>query len=517
MFCFQCQQTAKNSGCTTIGVCGKTPEVSEAQDLLTCEIISLAKAIDESRGTIIEDDYIRLIIDGLFTCVTNVNFDSIKILDLVKEVQKRRLLLKGDYLISSEQVFGGDADLVSCRSLLLFGLRGMAAYAHHARVLGKKNEEVNHWFIKGLASLSRENSITEWLSLIMELGSVNLKCMKMLDLCHVERYGNPIPTNVAMEVEKGPFIVVSGHDLYDLEMLLQQTEGYNINIYTHGEMLPAHGYPELKKYSHLKGNFGTAWQNQQTEFAYIPAPILFTTNCIMQPKESYKDRVYTTSVVCYPEIEHIEANSAGYKHFDKIINHAIMLGGYSENKQFKGVNGGTKITTGFGHQAILKNADLIVNAVKSGDIRHFYLVGGCDGHQSSRSYYTDFVKQTPPNTIVLTLACGKYRFNDLDCGNIGPLPRILDMGQCNDAFGAINVAITLANVFKCGINELPLTMVLSWYEQKAVCILLTLLSLGVKNIILGPTLPAFISKNVLEILVDKFAIQEISTPNKDMN
>ena len=322
----------------------------------------------------------------------------------------------------------------------------------------------------------------------------------------------PAPATVPLTVEKGPFIVITGHDLHDLKLLLEQTEGKGVNIYTHGEMLPAHGYPELKKYPHLKGNFGTAWQNQQKEFADIPAPVLFTTNCLMPPKASYADRVFTTAVVSYPELTHIGED----KDFTPVIEKALELGGYNEDKPFTGINGGGTVMTGFGHGAVLGVADQVIEAVKSGAIRHFFLVGGCDGARPGRNYYTEFVKQTPADTLVLTLACGKYRFNDLDLGTIGGLPRLMDVGQCNDAYGAVKIALALAEAFGCGVNDLPLSMVLSWYEQKAVCILLTLLYLGIKNIRLGPTLPAFVSPNVLNYLVENFGIAPITTPEEDL-
>ena len=339
--------------------------------------------------------------------------------------------------------------------------------------------------------------------------------MEMLDKANTETYGTPAPTAVPLKVEKGPFIIVTGHDLRDLKMLLEQTEGKGVNIYTHGEMLPAHAYPELKKYSHLKGNFGTAWQNQQKEFASVPAPILFTTNCLMPVKQTYADRVFTTGEVEFPGMPHIEEEN-GKKDFTQVIEKALELGGYAEDQSFTGINGGNTVTTGFGHGTILGVADQVVEAVKTGAIRHFFLVAGCDGARPGRNYYTEFVKQTPADTVVLTLACGKYRFNDLDLGNIGSLPRLMDMGQCNDAYGAIKVAAALAEAFQCGLNELPLSMVLSWYEQKAVCILLTLLHLGIKNIRLGPTLPAFVSPNVLNYLVENFGIQPITTPEEDL-
>jgi hydroxylamine reductase len=336
--------------------------------------------------------------------------------------------------------------------------------------------------------------------------------MELLDKANTETYGTPVPTQVTTNIEKGPFIIVTGHDLKDLHILLEQTKDKGINIYTHGEMLPCHAYPELKKYPHLKGNFGTAWQNQQKEFDSVPAAILFTTNCIMPVKPSYSDRVFTTSVVEYPEMIHIDDQ----KDFTPVIEKALELGGYTEDKKMTGINGGDVLTTGFGHGTVLSIADKVIDAVKAGQIKHFFLVGGCDGAKPGRNYYTDFVKLTPQDTIILTLACGKFRFNDLDLGNIGGIPRILDMGQCNDAYSAIKVAVALAEAFGCSVNELPLSMVLSWYEQKAVCILLTLLYLGIENIRLGPSLPAFVSPNVLNVLVDKYKIKPITTPEEDL-
>ncbi|MGF7017880.1 hydroxylamine reductase [Lachnospiraceae bacterium PF1-21] len=511
MFCYQCEQTAKGTGCTVSGVCGKTPPVAHEQDALTCEMIALAQASNAGNTA-----HIDLIVDGLFTTITNVSFHEQKLAGLTAKIKAERETLGGEEILNTSELFHGNEDVISLRSTLLFGLRGMAAYAHHARVLGKRDADVDAWFIKGMAELAKDHSVDEWLGLLMEFGGVNLKCMALLDVANTGAYGNPVPTEVPLKVEKGPFIVVTGHDLHDLKMLLEQTDGKGVNIYTHSEMLPAHGYPELKKHAQLKGNFGTAWQNQQKEFADIPAPVLYTTNCLMPVKESYSDRVYTTSVVAYPEMKHIEADANGYKDFSAMIEQAIQLGGYAEDKQLTGINGGTTVTTGFGRQTVLDNAPTIIDAVKQGAIKHFFLVGGCDGAKTGRNYYTDFVKQTPDDTVVLTLACGKYRFNDLDAGSIGPFPRILDMGQCNDAYGAIQVAVALAGAFDCGVNELPLTLVLSWYEQKAVCILLTLLSLGIKNIYIGPSIPAFFSSNVLNALVEKFDLHPISTPEQDL-
>lgn len=514
MFCYQCEQTAKGIGCTISGVCGKKPDVAHGQDVLTCEMIALAQAMLNKSNN--NSECVDLICDGLFTTITNVNFDTARLARLIAKIQEKRDELGSQPLLATYDLFHGDVNKVSLRSTLLFGLRGMAAYAHHARMLGKRDPDVDAWLVKGMAALAGEYSVDEWLDLLMEFGGVNLKCMALLDEANTGAYGNPIPVQVPLKIEKGPFVVVTGHDLHDLKMLLEQTDGKGVNIYTHSEMLPAHGYPELKKHPQLKGNFGTAWQNQQKEFDAIPAPILFTTNCLMPVKDSYSDRVYTTSVVAYPEMKHVEADANGYKDFSALIDQAIGLGGYTEDKQFFGINGGTEITTGFGRQTVLDNAPTIINAVKAGAIKHFFLVGGCDGAKPGRNYYTEFVRQTPQDTLVLTLACGKYRINDLDVGTVGPFPRVLDMGQCNDAYGAIKVALALANAFECGVNDLPLTLVLSWYEQKAVCILLTLLSLGVKNIYIGPSIPAFFSKDVLDVLMQEFDLHPITTPEQDL-
>ncbi|NMB30320.1 MAG: hydroxylamine reductase, partial [Clostridiales bacterium] len=411
-----------------------------------------------------------------------------------------------------EKLWGDDEDIRSLKSLILFGLRGMAAYAHHAANLGYKDDNVNQFFYKALIAIQSDMSSDDLLALVMKLGEVNLRCMELLDEANTTTYGTPKPTVVPNSIEKGPFIVISGHDLHDLYLLLEQTKDKGINIYTHSEMLPAHAYPKLKAYPHLKGNFGTAWQNQQKEFLDIPAPVLFTTNCIMPVKDNYADRIFTTEVVSYPGMVHIGPD----KDFTPVIEKALELGGYAENVRGTGINGGETVTTGFARGTVLSVADKVIDAVKAGDIKHFFLVGGCDGAKPGRNYYTNFVKQTPKDTIILTLACGKYRFNDLDIGEIGGLPRIMDMGQCNDAYSAIQVASALAEAFECGINELPLSLVLSWYEQKAVVILLTLLSLGIKNIFIGPSLPAFMSPNVLKLLVDNFGLTPISTPEEDL-
>ena len=513
MFCFQCEQTSGGKGCFKTGACGKKPDVANKQDELTCALIGLARAAFKKASSKKADE---LMMKSLFTTVTNVNFDLSRIDELITLVEEEKKNLGGADNFSTEALWDGDKDIVSLRSTLLIGMRGTASYAWHAYALGKNDPEVISWFYNGMKALGEEYSALQWLDLLMEFGKINLKCMALLDEANTSAYGHPIPVKVTMDIEKGPFIVISGHDLLDLKLLLEQTEGKGINIYTHGEMLPAHGYPELKKYKHLKGNFGTAWQNQQNEFNEIPAPILFTTNCIMPPRKTYADRVFTTCVVGFPEIKHIPDGKGGKKDFSPVIDKALELGGYSENKHFTGINGGSELMTGFARNTVLGVADKVIDAVKAGAIKHFFLVGGCDGAKPGRNYYTDFVKQTPKDSVILTLACGKFRFNDLNIGEIGGLPRIMDMGQCNDAYSAIQVAVALAEAFKCSVNELPLTLVLSWYEQKAVCILLTLLALGIKNIYLGPTLPAFISSNVLDILVEKFNLKPISTPEEDL-
>ncbi len=495
MFCFQCEQTAKGQGCTVVGVCGKQSDTAHIQDEIISSLIELAQNSEPN------DETTKTIIDGLFATITNTNFDNDSLKKMIEHPN-----------FDLQEIWHGEDDIRSLKSLILFGLKGMAAYAHHAWVLGYKDEDVNNFFYEALSAIPKDLSADELTALVLKTGEVNLKCMELLDKANTETFGNPEPTTVSMEIEAKPFIVVTGHDLRDLKLLLEQTKDKGINIYTHGEMLPAHAYPELKKYPHLKGNFGTAWQNQQKEFANIPAAILFTTNCIMPVKDSYKDRVFTTSVVHYPECKFIGED----KDFTPVIQKALELGGYSEPQKMHGINGGETLTVGFGHHAVFSVAYKIVDAIKSGKLKHIFLVGGCDGAKVGRNYYTKFVEFVPKDSIVLTLACGKYRFNDLDLGMIGELPRLLDMGQCNDVYSAIKVAMELAKVFDCSVNELPLSIVLSWYEQKAVCVLLTLLSLGIQNIKLGPSLPAFVSPNVLKVLVDKFHIAPITTPEEDL-
>ena len=523
MFCFQCEQTAGCKGCTgNAGVCGKSAETALLQDKLTGALIGLARAT-EGNAHKVSAATDRLVIEGLFSTITNVNFNNDTLNDFMKRIEaERKNLIPSCYECASscgknndynmEDLWKADEDIRSLKSLILFGIRGMAAYAYHADVLGYKDEDINRFFYKALFAIGMDWGMDELLPIVMETGEVNLKCMALLDKANTETYGTPVPTEVTLTVEKGPFIVISGHDLYDLKQLLEQTKDKGIHVYTHGEMLPAHGYPELKKYTHLKGNFGTAWQNQQKEFANIPAPILFTTNCLMPPKASYQDRVFTTEVVSYPDIVHIGED----KDFTPVIEKALALGGYKEDMEFTGINGGNKVMTGFAHGTVLSVADKVVEAVKKGDIKHFFLVGGCDGAKAGRNYYTELAKKIPEDSIILTLGCGKYRFHDLPLGTIQGLPRIMDMGQCNDAYSAIQVAVALAEAFECNVNELPLSMILSWYEQKAVCVLLTLLHLGIKNIMLGPSLPVFVSPNVLSYLVENYNIAPITTPEEDL-
>lgn len=524
MFCYQCEQTAGCTGCTgNTGVCGKSANTARLQDELTGALIGLARAT-EGNEQLVTEEMNQLVLEGLFTTITNVNFNDETLKLLIDKIEDTKKKLVPNCFTCSDScgrnnnfdmstLWTTDEDIRSLKSLILFGIRGMAAYAYHESVLGYTDETISKFFYKALFAIGMKDwGMDKLLPIVLEVGKVNLRCMELLDQANTTTYGTPVPTTVPLTIEKGPFIIITGHDLKDLQLLLEQTKDKGINIYTHGEMLPAHAYPELKKYSHLKGNFGTAWQNQQKEFDNIPGAILYTTNCLMPVKPSYADRVFTTEVVSYPEIVHIGEE----KDFTPVIEKALALGGYTKDQHMTGINGGIQVTTGFSHGTVLSVADQVIEAVKNGDIKHFFLVGGCDGARVGRNYYTEFVKQSPADSIILTLACGKYRFNDLDLGTIGGLPRIMDMGQCNDAYSAIKVAIALAEAFECDVNELPLSMVLSWYEQKAVCILLTLLYLGIKNIHIGPTLPAFISPNVLNFLVENYGLSPISTPEEDI-
>lgn len=539
MFCYQCEQTAGGKGCTKMGVCGKTPEIAALQDLLIYQIKGIscyAKEIVE-KGENVDKSIVSFIENSLFTTLTNVNFDADFHVEILKEsqrikekVRKQVGKIKNDtdhatYNLSetkSEMLEDAkkagimydqklDPDIRSLRQTIIYGLKGISAYGHQARELGYYDDQVDNFYIRALEATTDDTlSVEELIRWTMRTGDMSVAVMKKLDEANTTVYDNPSPHKVNVHIKKGPFIIVSGHDLKDLEMLLEQTEGKGINIYTHGEMIPSHGYPGLKKYPHLVGNFGSAWQNQQKEFDNIPGCILMTTNCLMRPRETYKDRIFTTSVVGWDGVKHIPKGKDGKKDFTEIINKALELGGYEEDQEPH------EILVGFGHNATLSNAETIVNAVKDGKIRHFFLIGGCDGARPGRSYYTEFAKMVPDDCIILTLACGKYRFNKLEFGEVAGLPRLLDVGQCNDAYSAVRIATALADAFGTDVNGLPLSLIISWYEQKAVADLLALLSLGIKGIFLGPTLPAFLSPNVLQYLVDTFNLRLISTPEDDL-
>ena len=539
MFCYQCEQTAGGKGCTKMGVCGKTPEIAALQDLLIYQIKGIscyAKEIVE-KGENVDKSIVIFIENSLFTTLTNVNFDADVHVEMLRESQKikealRRKVgkIKNDtehatYNLSeskAEMLMDAkkagimydkelDPDIRSLRQTIVYGLKGISAYGHQARELGYYDDQVDNFYIRALEATTDDNlSVEELIRWTMRTGDMSVAVMKKLDEANTTVYDNPSPHKVNVHIKKGPFIIVSGHDLKDLEMLLEQTEGKGINIYTHGEMIPSHGYPGLKKYPHLVGNFGGAWQDQQKEFDNIPGCILMTTNCLMRPRETYKDRIFTTSVVGWDGVKHIAKDKDGKKDFSEIINKALELGGYKEDQEPH------EILVGFGHHATLSNAETIVNAVKDGKIRHFFLIGGCDGARPGRNYYTEFAKMVPDDCIILTLACGKYRFNKLKFGEVAGLPRLLDVGQCNDAYSAVRIATALADAFNTDVNGLPLSLIISWYEQKAVADLLALLSLGIKGIFLGPTLPAFLSPNVLQYLVDTFNLRPISTAEDDL-
>lgn len=538
MFCYQCEQTAGGKGCTKVGVCGKTAEIANLQDLLIYQLKGIAcygkNILDQ--GKKVDESVSKFIEDCLFTTLTNVNFDSAVHIELLKESQKIKENLRKQanceihrdaalYNLSNDKesmlkdsVKAGimyddklNEDIRSLRSTILYGLKGISAYGHQARYIKYRSESVDEFYITALEALTDDSlTLQDLIDLSMKAGTASVEIMKVLDEANTTTYKNPSPQQVNVNRRKGPFIVISGHDLRDLEQLLQQTEGKGVNIYTHGEMLPAHGYPSLKKYSHLVGNFGTAWQNQQKEFDGIPGCILMTTNCLMKPKDSYKDRIFTTNVVGWEGLKYVPVKEDGTKDFSEVINKALELGGFTEDEEVK------EITVGFGHNAVLSHANEIIEAVKGGKLRHIYVMGGCDGIKPARKYYTEFAQNVPKDCIILTLACGKYRFNKLDFGTLEGLPRLLDVGQCNDVYSAVKIALSLADAFNTDVNSLPLSIILSWYEQKAVADLLALLSLGVKGIHIGPSLPAFISSNVLQYLVDNFDIKPISTPEKDL-
>ena len=539
MFCYQCEQTAGGKGCTKMGVCGKTPEVANLQDLLIYQLkgISCYAVPLIEKGELIDKEIVRFVENSLFTTLTNVNFDVDDHMMLLRQSQeiKERLRQKAPtnidypefatYNLSStkEQMLEDakragimfdddlDEDVRSLRQTMVYGLKGISAYGHQARFLGYYNDQVDQFYFRALATATKDDiSVEEMIRWVMRTGDMSTQVMKTLDDANTQSFKNPSPHSVNVHIKKGPFIIVSGHDLKDLYMLLEQTEGTGINIYTHGEMLPAHGYPELKKFKHLVGNFGGAWQDQQSQFDGIPGCILMTTNCLMRPRETYKDRIFSTNVVGWDGVQFIPKLPNGTKDFSPIINKALELGGFAEDQEPH------EILVGFGHHATLSHAEAIVNAVHEGKIRHFFLIGGCDGARPGRNYYTEFAKKVPDDCIILTLACGKYRFNKLDFGMVAGLPRLLDVGQCNDCYSAVTIATALADAFQTDVNGLPLSIVLSWYEQKAVADLLSLLSLGIKNIYLGPSLPAFISPRVLQYLVDTFNITPISTPDEDL-
>jgi len=535
MFCYQCEQTAKGQGCEKIGVCGKTHEVSVLQDQLIYAIKKLSQVAVEGRNAGVNDDDVNIFTcKAIFSTLTNVNFDESRIVDLIRECALKNKALKqkvkaagGSFNVLddcrcdeksiAELIAAGEgvgiksqdmnADILSLKQLLTYGIKGVAAYAEHAAILGKSDESVFAFIQEGLATTLDDNlTVDDLVGLVLKCGEVNLKAMELLDAANTGKYGHPVPTKVPLGTKSGKAILVSGHDLNDLEEILIQSQGKGINVYTHGEMLPCHGYPELKKYEHFYGHYGTAWQNQAKEFEEFPGAILMTTNCIQKPKESYKDNLFTTGIVGWPGVKHVAD-----KAFSPVIEKALSMEG------FKADTNGKNVMVGFARNAVLGVADKIIEAVKSGAIKHFFLVAGCDGAKPGRNYYTELVEKIPNDCVILTLACGKFRFFDKELGDIGGIPRLLDIGQCNDAYSAVQIAVALANAFECGVNDLPLSMILSWYEQKAVSILLTLLHLGIKNIRLGPSLPAFITPNVLNVLIDNFNIMPISSPDEDLS
>jgi hydroxylamine reductase len=536
MFCYQCEQTAGGKGCAKMGVCGKDSDVATLQDLLVYALKGLSLFASEGRKVGINDPKVNVFaVKALFSTLTNVDFDPERFVSLINQCVEMRDALKEkvkaaggktnfdgpatfkpgktlDGLIAQGEKVGlksdptTNTDILSLQHTLLFGIKGVAAYADHAQILGQEDDKVYAFIHEGLAATLRNDlGLNDWINLVLKCGEINLRTMELLDAGNTGTYGHPVPTKVPLGAKKGKAILVSGHDLKDLEELLKQTEGKEINVYTHGEMLPTHGYPKLKKFSHFYGHYGTAWQNQQKEFAEFPGAILMTTNCIQKPRDNYKDNIFTSGLVGWPGTAHI-AN----KNFSPVIQKAIALPGFAADTD-KG-----SVMVGFARNAVMGVAGKVIEAVKSKAIRHFFLVAGCDGAKPGRNYYTEFVEKLPKDTVVLTLACGKFRFFDKQLGDIGGIPRLLDVGQCNDAYSAIQIAVALSKAFNVGVNDLPLSMILSWYEQKAVAILLTLLYLGIKNIRLGPSLPAFISPAVLETLVKTFDIKPITTPEADL-
>ncbi|OIO00470.1 MAG: hydroxylamine reductase [Elusimicrobia bacterium CG1_02_56_21] len=544
MFCYQCEQAARGTGCTTQGVCGKDPETAKMQDLLLWQakgVSMYARRAAQANGAH-DRELDRFVVQALFTTVTNVNFDPVRIEHIIRkgQVVKEKAMLMyenackkagkpaekpggpaawtppSDYktllgeapdkgINTRKKALGDDA--AGLQELLTYGLKGMAAYADHARILGQEDDNVYAYIHEALDFLTKPDpTVDKLVGHNMKCGEVNLRVMELLDKANTDAYGHPVPAKVRVNPLKGKALLVSGHDLKDLEEILKQTEGKGINVYTHGEMLPAHGYPKLKKYAHLAGNYGGAWQDQHKEFDAFPGAIVMTTNCIQKPLATYRGRIFTSGLVAWPGIEHISDGD-----FSPAVEASLKADGFRKDGENK------TIMVGFAHNTVLGVADKVIDAVKAGQIKHFFLVGGCDGAKPGRNYYTEFAEKAPKDTVILTLACGKFRFNKQEFGDIGGIPRLLDMGQCNDAYSAIQVALALSKAFNVGVNELPLSLVLSWYEQKAVCILLTLLSLGIKNIRLGPTLPAFVTPAVLQVLVDKFNIMPVTTAEKDLD
>ncbi|MGD2125126.1 MAG: hydroxylamine reductase [Desulfobacteraceae bacterium] len=537
MFCYQCEQTAKGEGCTKIGVCGKQPDVAALQDLLVYALKGLSLYAHEGRKVGVNDHAVNVFtIEAAFSTLTNVCFDPERFRLLINRCVALREQLKekvaaaggktdfadGAASFGPESTVEGmvkqaeavglksdpsiDPDILALQHTLLFGIKGVSAYADHAQILGQEDDQVYAFIHEGLAAtLNKDLTLDDWVKLVLKCGEINLRTMELLDAGNAGTYGHPVPTKVPLGVKKGKAILVSGHDLKDMEEILKQSEGKGIYVYTHGEMLPTHAYPGLNKYPHFYGHFGTAWQNQIKEFGKFPGAILMTTNCLQKPQGSYKDNIFTTGMVGWPDVRHIAD-----KNFAPLIEKALEMPGFTEDSN------GKYVTCGFGHNTVMGVADKVIDAVKSGAIKHFFLVAGCDGAKPGRNYYTEFVEKVPEDSVILTLACGKFRFFDKDLGEIGGIPRLLDIGQCNDAYSAIQIAVALSKAFDVGVNELPLSMILSWYEQKAVAILLTLLHLGIKDIRLGPSLPAFITANVLNVLVKNFNIMPISTPEEDL-
>jgi hydroxylamine reductase len=537
MFCYQCEQTAKGTGCTVQGVCGKMPEVAALQDLLLYTLMGLSQVAVEGRKVGVTDRDVNVFtVQAAFSTLTNVDFDPDRFKNLIHEAAEKRDqlkekvkaaggnvdlhdgpakfnpqstlegLVKQGEAVGLKSYPGDNPDILSLKHTVLFGIKGVSAYADHAQILGEEDDKVYAYIHEGLAAIQRDDlSLQDWVGLALKCGEAALKAMELLDAGNTSIYGHPVPTRVPLGHKKGKAILVSGHDLKDLEELLKQTQGKGIYIYTHGEMLPTHGYPKLKKYEHFYGQFGTAWQKQIKEFSDFPGAILMTTNCIQRPKNEYKDNIFTSGMVGWPGVPHISDLN-----FKPVIDRALELPGFQEDEN------GREVTVGFAHNAVLGVADKVIEAVKAGAIRHFFLVAGCDGAKPGRNYYTEFVEKVPKDCVVLTLACGKYRFFDKDLGDIGGIPRLLDAGQCNDAYSAVQIAVALANAFNVDVNELPLSLIISWYEQKAVCVLLALLHLGIKGIRLGPSLPAFLTPNVLDTLVKNFDIKPIATPDEDL-